>query len=321
MTESYSFAHFTDPHLPLLPHDMRPRAELMGKRLSGALSWRLKRRHIHLPEILASLLADIRAHRPQHIVLTGDLVNVSLPEEFARATAWLGALGPPANISVVPGNHDLYVAGAGHAGLGQWASYMRGDAPAGAAQFPYCRIRGQVAFIGVSTALPTPVFSAAGKIGAAQLRALGGLLESLEKAGLMRIVMLHHPPGAAGASRRKGLRDREALLEVLARHGAELVLHGHTHRGVLDRISGPHGPIPVLAPSSASALDPHGENARWHLIEAGPAPGGGWRIQVTVRGYDPAASRFCTEGQFTLGILRTADPASASALVRPEACN
>lgn len=300
MTTPFTIAHFTDPHLPLLAQELRLCAATPGKRLSGILSWRMKRRHIHLPEILAALVADIHAHRPQHIVLTGDLVNVSLPGEFTRAAAWLETLGAPKDISLTPGNHDAYIMGAFDTARPQWAAYMQGDDPAPGAPFPYCRIRGKIAFIGVSTAVPTQIFSATGAVGGEQLSALGDLLEKHGKAGLMRIVMIHHPPGRAGASRRKGLTDRAALLEVFARHGAELVLHGHTHRGVFDRVAGPRGPVPVLAPSSASALDRHGENARWHLLEISRDAAGGGRVDVTVRGYVSKSNQFCTEGKFSL---------------------
>ena len=300
MTAPFTFAHFTDPHLPLLAQEMRLFASIPGKRLSGILSWRMKRRHIHLPEILAATVADIHTHQPQHIVLTGDLVNVSLPGEFTRANAWLETLGAPKDISLTPGNHDAYISGAFDTMQQHWAAYMQGDEQGLRAQFPYCRIRGEIAFIGVSTAVPTRIFSATGAMGAAQLSALGELLEKQGKAGLMRIVMIHHPPGAAGASRRKGLTDRAALLEVFARHGAELVLHGHTHQGVFDHVAGPRGPIPVLAPSSASALDPHRGNARWHLLKISHAATGQWQAHVTVRGYVPVSGQFCTEGQFSL---------------------
>lgn len=302
MTAPFSIAHFTDPHLPLLAQEARPFAAMPGKRLSGILSWRMKRRHIHLPEILAALVADIHAHRPQHIVLTGDLLNISLPGEFARATEWLRKLGAPEHISLVPGNHDAYMPDAFNAAQDHWMDYMRGDGPAPDAAFPYCRIRGDVALIGVSTALPTRVFSATGQAGSEQSSALGEMLWRLGRAGLMRIVMIHHPPGAEGASKRKGLTDRAALLAVFARHGAELVLHGHTHRGGFDHIPGPDGPIPLLAPASASALDPHGENAGWHLLEISRVQTGSWRAQVTVRGYRPASQQFHTEGQFSLSL-------------------
>jgi 3',5'-cyclic AMP phosphodiesterase CpdA len=296
----FSFAHITDPHLPLLTEEARLFAVAPSKRLSGILSWRLKRRQVHLPEILAATVADVHAHTPQHIVLTGDLLNVSLPGEYTRAAAWLATLGPPKDVSLVPGNHDAYMAGALGAARCQWTAYMRGDDQSGGAQFPYCRVRGEIAFIGVSTAVPTRFFSATGEVGGEQLSALGELLEIHGKAGRMRIVMIHHPPGAAGASKRKGLTDRADVLAVFARHGAELVLHGHTHRGVLDQVAGPRGPIPVLAPSSASALDPHGENARWHLLEISRAAKGQWQVHVTVRGFAPATRQFCTEGRFSL---------------------
>lgn len=297
---AYRFAHLTDPHLPLTPADLRPGAGLINKRLSGALSWRFKRRSIHLPEILARTVSDILAHQPAHIVLTGDLVNISLPQEFRRAAAWLLTLGSPENVSLVPGNHDAYVKSAIDGETCPWAAYMQGDAGSGKLEFPYCRIRDGLAFIGLNTAVPTPMFSAAGRLGAQQLAKLGPLLESLGRERAIRVVMLHHPPGKAGESRRKGLEDREALRQVIARHGAELILHGHTHRSGLDHISGPLGPVPVLAPSSASALDPHGESARWHLLEAERTTGGGWRIGVTVRGLD-AQRQFQTQGKFYLG--------------------
>lgn len=297
---AYRFAHLTDPHLPLTAAELRLRAELLNKRLSGALSWRFKRRSIHLPEILARTVADIHAHQPVHIVLTGDLVNISLPQEFQRAALWLSALGAPESVSIVPGNHDVYVKSVTAAETCPWAAYMQGDSGNRSVEFPYCRIREGIAFIGLSTAVPAPLFSATGHIGGEQLAELGPLLERLGRDGVMRIVMLHHPPGWAGDSRRKGLQGRDALRRVIARHGAELILHGHTHRSGLDQIAGPRWPVPVLAPSSASALDPHGENARWHLLEAEHTAGGGWQVGVTVRGLD-SLGQFQTVGRFILG--------------------
>ena len=302
MTSPYRIAHFTDPHLPLLAEETRVFATGLNKRLSGMLSWRHNRRHIHLPEILARLVGDIHMHHPQHIALTGDLVNISLPQEFSRAAAWLRQLGAPGNVSLVPGNHDAYAADPAQPGLDLWADYMRGDDQTGGANFPYCRVRDGIALIGVTTAVPTRIFSATGAVGSVQLARLGEMLAQRGKQGLMRIVMIHHPPGAAGASKRKGLIDRAALLKVFARHGAELILHGHTHRGVFDHVPGPNGPIPVLAPASASARDPYGEHARWHMLEISSTSSGQWRILVTVRGYEPASKQFRTDGQFSLSV-------------------
>src|SRR6516162_5754458 len=73
----FVLAHLSDPHLGPLP---RPRlGELMGKRATGFLNWRRKRGRIHRPDVLARIVADLKAQTADHIAVTGDLVNISLP--------------------------------------------------------------------------------------------------------------------------------------------------------------------------------------------------------------------------------------------------
>ena len=95
--------------------------------------------------------------------------------------------------------------------------------------FPTLRLRGDVALIGLSTARPSAPFFATGRLGERQLEALDRMLESTGADGRFRIVLLHHPPGRDTVRWRKSLRDGEALRDVLARRGAELILHGHAH--------------------------------------------------------------------------------------------
>ena len=104
---TFILAHLSDPHLAPLP---QPRfVELFGKRATGFVNWRRKRQAIHRPEVLARIVADLKAQTPDHIAVTGDLVNLALPAEYAPARAWLDALGSPADVTFVPGNHDAYV--------------------------------------------------------------------------------------------------------------------------------------------------------------------------------------------------------------------
>ena len=52
----------------------------------------------------------MRAQAPDHLALTGDFANVSLPGEWRAALAWIDTCGlEPAAISVIPGNHDAYI--------------------------------------------------------------------------------------------------------------------------------------------------------------------------------------------------------------------
>src|SRR5215831_6979227 len=98
----FVLAHLSDPHLAPLP---KPRwRELAGKRATGYLNWQRKRRLVHRADVLARIVADLKAQRPDHIAATGDLVNISLASEYAPARAFLEALGSPHDVTLVPGN-------------------------------------------------------------------------------------------------------------------------------------------------------------------------------------------------------------------------
>ncbi|MGZ3311328.1 MAG: metallophosphoesterase family protein, partial [Xanthobacteraceae bacterium] len=106
----FVLAHLSDPHLGPLP---APRwRELLGKRATGLINWRRKRHRIHRGDVLARIVADIKGQAPDHVAVTGDLVNISLPGEYPPARDWLAKLGPPHDVTLVPGNHDIYVGGA-----------------------------------------------------------------------------------------------------------------------------------------------------------------------------------------------------------------
>jgi 3',5'-cyclic AMP phosphodiesterase CpdA len=169
--------------------------------------------------------------------------------------------------------------------------------------FPFVRIRGPLALVGVSTACPMPPFSAAGRIGERQLGALKERLLELGRDGLFRVVLIHHPPFDGPDQRRKGLHDSAGFRAVIAEAGAELVLHGHTHRSGLAKLPTPDGFAPVIGVPSASAKYEHDGrgHGQYHLYRIERA-GNGWRIEVEVRGVVPTLDGFVREGQFSLAI-------------------
>ena len=97
---AFTLAHLSDPHLPPLPA-ARFR-DLASKRALGYLNWTRNRHKYHRREVLDALVADIRAQRPDHIAVTGDLVNLSLEAEFAPSRAWLESVGAAEHVSVFP---------------------------------------------------------------------------------------------------------------------------------------------------------------------------------------------------------------------------
>jgi 3',5'-cyclic AMP phosphodiesterase CpdA len=307
---SFSLAHLSDLHLPP-PQSEGSWRGLSGKQVLAFLSWQRKRHRVHTLQPLAALLADLTRYAPDHIAMTGDLVNFALPAEFSAARHWLEKLSPPATLSVIPGNHDLTVALPWQDGLGQWEGWMRGDSasqPAGSEQFPFLRRRGPLAIIGLSSALVTPLFSAAGQLGQPQRDALERLLAETARDGLFRVVLIHHPPVMGLGGARKALRDRAALLSILKRQGAELILSGHHHVTSLVSLPGPKGPIPSLGVPAALATLGKPEIAGWHLHRVRRARTG-WQLTTLARCYDPASDTFRQAGDWTIDL-----PAACSTL-------
>src|SRR5699024_7053893 len=108
-----------------------------------------------------ALLRDLAEQTPDHIALTGDIVNLSLPAEFQAAAALLPRIAPPERLSLVPGNHDYLVQLPWTKSWGTWQDYMLGDGETAPPQdfaeaFPYVQRRGPLALVGLSSAVPTP---------------------------------------------------------------------------------------------------------------------------------------------------------------------
>lgn len=291
----FTLAHISDPHLgPLPPVRL---AQLMNKRFFGWLSWVRRRRALHRPEVLAALAADLAGMGPDHLVITGDLTNIALPGEFALVGRWLESLGAAEAVSVVPGNHDAYVAVPWETSLAKWAAFMAceeaGQARAEAEAFPFVRHRGPVSIIGLNSAQPTPLFQAHGTLGQAQLERLEAVLRRLGAQSRFRVVLLHHPPSLDKVVWRKRLVDARAFRDVIAVAGAELILHGHDHTFGREMIPGPGGPVPVVGVPSASAGRDGGRHPIAHYqLYAIEKTGNDWRIEVSARGFDPAAGAF-----------------------------
>lgn len=303
MNNELTFAQLSDPHLSSL-EEVRWR-DLASKRLLGYLSWRKRRRAEHRSEVLDSMQRDLEIKRPEHLVITGDLTHIGLPDEFRQARSWLESLGEPRDVTVIPGNHDAYVDAPWANSFGWWEPWMVSDgAPVTAGKpgsfdtlFPSLRVRGPVAFIGLSSATPSAPLMATGRIGARQLERLEALLETSGRQGLFRVVLLHHPPVPGEEKWRKRLTDAGRLCQVIARCGAELVLHGHRHRAVQSRIEIPGTHVPVFGiPSASSIGHKPGRAAQYYLYRV-ERKDNAWGLHVAVLGYSAEQDSFSRQGE------------------------
>ena len=281
----FRLAHLSDIHLGPLP-DVSYR-ELVSKRITGYINWRRNRRHSIQEGIVEKLFADLADFAPDHVAVTGDLVNLALDAEIELARQWLETLGAPDHITVVPGNHDAYVPRALDKVCKSWGQWMTGD---GANRhmtrndFPFRRARGPVALFGLSSARASAPFMASGYFPEKQQRRLTSMLDEAREEGLFRVVMIHHPPVRGATASHKRLFGISRFQKMIRRHGAELILHGHTHLPTTHWIDGPDGPVPVVG--VAAAGQSHGEAkpaAQYNLFDI-TGERGNWRIEMHRRG-------------------------------------
>jgi 3',5'-cyclic AMP phosphodiesterase CpdA len=250
-------AHCSDLHL--LSHDGARWLDLANKRWIGAMNLLSNRsRHYHVAAF-EDMVADWNELGIEHVLCTGDVTNLALRQEFTFARGKFDAIRlGPRDVTVVPGNHDAYVA-EGVSLFGElfgdyattdpgweWVEDHRHDA-LDVLHWPIVRIRGPLALIGLSTSRATPWFTAYGKVGPGQLARLAHVLADERIAGKVRVVAIHHPPaGTRAHSYIRGLRDHKQFAHVIAAGGADLIVHGHEHRDMTEQLAGPHGEhVPV----------------------------------------------------------------------------
>ena len=291
----FRLAHVTDPHFraPRGLPGIRP-GELWGKRAVGYLNLTVNRVRKHKMDLLEDMRVDLRAQAPDHLAVTGDLSTIALTSEWRSALSWLDLSGvAPDAISVIPGNHDAYVPAvlATREFERLFAPYQTSDLDRDgeAAHYPFVQIREPLALVGVSSAVATGDLGAWGRIGEAQLARLEAILKAPELRGLTRVVLIHHPPVLHKEGEQRNLRDRAELAAVLARAGAELVLHGHDHADQRAELPGPDGrPIPIIGAGSASYAGGPERRARYSIYEFGE----GGSITWVSRVHDEATSFF-----------------------------
>jgi 3',5'-cyclic AMP phosphodiesterase CpdA len=273
-------AHCSDLHL--LSHDGAGWLKLANKRWIGAANLMTSRsRHYHV-QAFEHMVDDLNARGIDHVLCTGDVTNLALEQEFVFAREKFDRLaGGPEHVTVIPGNHDAYVA----EGVAHFAAifepYARGDADwlwreedrldeHDDLRWPIVRVRGDLALIGVSTSRATPWFTAYGRIGEGQMARLRTALKDPRLDGKARLVAIHHPPaGKRARSKIRGLRDHEEFAAVIAEAGANLIVHGHEHRDMTEMLPGPGGlAVPVRGvPSGTYAHDRPERLARYRVFE------------------------------------------------------
>lgn len=258
-------AHVSDLHV-LTPHGFEWRRALFNKRLTGYANLLLHRGRVYRRAYLDAVLSAATA-AADHLVVTGDVTNLSLEREYEAARALLDVAARRVEVTVVPGNHDVYLPSVHHERRfpHHFGAFLASDLPAlacelAAGPFPCVKLRGPMALVALSSAVPRPPFVASGRLGPPQLEALRRVLAHPEVARRTPVVLVHHPPlddRPRLARLRDGLVDAAELRGVLSPLPRGLLLFGHTHLRERRRLRTAAGVLEVLGAGGAAVDHRH----------------------------------------------------------------
>jgi 3',5'-cyclic AMP phosphodiesterase CpdA len=296
-------AHFSDLHV--LDLEGAGAARFLNKRFTGWLNLRLKRQHKHRTAYVRAIAREVTRAKVDHVVITGDLTNLALEQEFEATRRLLEDelhLSPD-QVTVVPGNHDLYTRGALRSKRFStyFEHFLESDLPElsadiGLGRFPVVKLRGPLAIIGLSSAVPRPPLMASGQLGSAQLDALARILAHDEVRRRTPVIALHHPvhnPPSWLKTVVEGLWDARGLTDALGPVAHGMLLHGHLHLRVQRELTTRAGSIVAVGATSAS-LD-HLESHRMAGFNLYDFDGMGTLTNIEAHVYDTGTDAFHVE--------------------------
>ncbi len=223
--------------------------QFLGQRALGLLNIvALRGPSTYDSKILERALVDMEEEGVQHLVVAGDISNLSIRSEFALARRIFETSS--IDMSFCPGNHDTYNRGQKDAAFFHeyFSDWCVSDLPCSGARkdgFPIAQIRGGVLFVILNTGLPN---TARGAVGASQWEAAAAMLDTPQGVRARStcrytVLVMHHAaqnPSVRGTpwirEFQHDTKDWADVPEFCTRYNVDLVVHGHMHvpyRGVL----------------------------------------------------------------------------------------
>lgn len=215
------------------------------------------------PALIEHFLRVLPQVSPDLIVISGDLTQRARAAQFARARAFVAALGAP--VLAVPGNHDMPLGDLWARLCDPWRGW-RGLALA------QVWADAQVVVAGVNSADPL-----AWKRGRFTPAAEADLARAFAGAGgRLRLAVMHHPLDPGADEPDAPPRGAGQGIQALARLGVAAVLVGHLHRPRASPLPGAPGVVQIQA-GSAISWRRRGAPNGFNVIETGP---GGLHVQA-----------------------------------------
>jgi 3',5'-cyclic AMP phosphodiesterase CpdA len=206
----------------------------------GKLAYQRVETAAYLSNCVAAILK--LSPQPDLVVITGDLVDLGRPEEYAHLRSLLAPLQQ--RIVAIPGNHDEREA--------MRAAFADGGYLPKEGFLHFALEEYPLRIVGLDTIVP---LEGRGELCGERLAWLDATLARRPDAPTL--ILMHHPPFVTGIGHmdRVGLTGREAFADIVARHPQlRQILCGHLHRTIMSRVGG----CPALtcpSPAHQVALD------------------------------------------------------------------
>ena len=209
----------------------------------------------HLPRVSEGVLEFIEQHRPDLVVLSGDLTQRARPEQFQQARAFVDRIEAMRTPTItVPGNHDVPLYRVWERVFNPYGCYRKHFSPE---LEPVWR-DDEMLVVGVNTAFGWTL-----KDGRIKLRRLLEMAELFEKVPetVFKVVVAHHhliPPPNFGSQRVAG--NAYEAIDLFSRAGVDLILSGHQHQTYIGNSEEfyPQGRPPVVILHSGTTTSNRG---------------------------------------------------------------
>ena len=256
--------HISDLHFHSYPQNL---SEFNAKRILGATNL-LIRRAREFPLKRAKLLVEIiQKMEWDHLVISGDITQLSLEKEFSLAREILDPLLIKSErVTVIPGNHDRYFNQ--HDGTDLFTKYF-GEF-FGKNEIHVSEINQKWVLVGWDSAHPNDLRTAAGTVKSSTIQATEKLLKNSPDQTNF-IVVNHFPltfPEDWKFDRSHELYNLVPVRNwILKNSQIRLYLHGHIHLNWFHRLPRDSAPELLLVNSAASCSKLYkGQSSSFHQI-------------------------------------------------------
>lgn len=206
----------------------------------------------HLPRLARGVLEFIDQHRPDLVVVSGDLTQRAKPEQFREARAFVDQI--PVPTLVVPGNHDVPMYRVWERVFSPYGAYRRHFSP----ELEPLYRDDELLVVGINTAFNWTIKD--GRIPLSRLLEVGELCASVPESVLKVVVAHHHliPPPNFGTQRVLG--NAYEAIDLFSSAGVDLILSGHLHQAYIGNSEEfyPKGRPPVVILHSGTTTSNRG---------------------------------------------------------------